>query len=192
MFLFVDVETTGLPKHFSASVRMIENWPRIVQIAWLLYDNNEKQLDEKAFLIKPEGFSIPASATEIHGITTEEALKNGATIKPVLKEFAVALRQSEYVIAHNIDFDSRIVGAEFIRAKVRNDLFKKDHICTMKSSVDFCEIQHRGRYKWPKLSELHYKLFRRRLFDSHDAMVDVTACAKCFFELKKLKIIEIS
>ena len=181
MFLFFDLETTGLPKDRFASIKNIENWPRIVQIAWLLYDNNEKQLDEKACLIKPEGFTIPASATEIHGITTQEALNSGANIELALKEFAVALKQPEYVIAHNIDFDSKIIGAEFIRAKVRNDLFKKHHICTMKSSVDFCEILQHRRYKWPKLSELHYKLFRRRLVDSHDAMIDVAACAKCFF-----------
>ena len=191
MFLFFDVETTGLPKDRFASIKNTENWPRIVQIAWLLYDINESKLHEKTFLIKPEGFTIPASATQIHGITTEKALNSGAVLEITLKELAVALKQSDYVIAHNIDFDSKVLGAEFIRAKIQNDLFKKRHICTMKSSADFCKIRQQRGYKWPNLSELHYKLFRQSFVEAHDALIDVAACAKCFFELKKRKIIAI-
>jgi hypothetical protein len=46
-----------------------------------------------------------------------------------------------------------------------------------------------GAYKWPKLGELHRKLFRTELSEAHDAGVDVTATMKCFFELKRMGII---
>ena len=35
-YLFFDTETTGLPKNWKAPVTDTENWPRIVQIAWIL------------------------------------------------------------------------------------------------------------------------------------------------------------
>jgi DNA polymerase-3 subunit epsilon len=33
---------------------------------------------------------------------------------------------------------------------------------------------------------LHYKLFRTGFDEAHNAAVDITATAKCFWELKKL------
>ena len=37
-YLFFDTETTGLPNDYNASPNQLDNWPRIVQIAWLLHD----------------------------------------------------------------------------------------------------------------------------------------------------------
>jgi len=56
----------------------------------------------------------------------------------------------------------------------------------MESSTNYCAIQGPYGYKWPKLSELHYKLFRTGFDEAHDAAVDIKATAKCFWELKKL------
>ena len=39
MYLFFDTETTGLPKNWKAPITDLENWPRLVQLAWLVYDN---------------------------------------------------------------------------------------------------------------------------------------------------------
>jgi DNA polymerase-3 subunit epsilon len=60
----------------------------------------------------------------------------------------------------------------------------------MKQSTEFCRMPGRyGSYKWPRLSELHVKLFDTPFEGVHDAKEDVQACAKCFFELKKQGII---
>jgi hypothetical protein len=40
MYLFFDTETTGLPKNWKAPVTDLNNWPRLVQLAFLLFDNN--------------------------------------------------------------------------------------------------------------------------------------------------------
>lgn len=55
----------------------------------------------------------------------------------------------------------------------------------MESTTNFCAINGAYGYKWPKLSELHYKLFRTNFDEAHNAAVDITATAKCFWELKK-------
>ena len=45
MYLFFDTETTGLPKNWNAPIQNVNNWPRMVQIAWLLYDNNGTKIE---------------------------------------------------------------------------------------------------------------------------------------------------
>lgn len=54
----------------------------------------------------------------------------------------------------------------------------------MESSTDYCKLPGPYGYKWPSLSELHYKLFNHNFEEAHNANIDVKACAKCFFKLK--------
>lgn len=41
----------------------------------------------------------------------------------------------------------------------------------------------------PKLSELHFKLFKTDFSEAHNALVDIEITAKCFWELKSLGIL---
>ena len=59
----------------------------------------------------------------------------------------------------------------------------------MKMSTNYCKIPGSYGYKWPSLSELHYKLFGSHFQEAHNADIDVEVCAKCFFELKRIGII---
>lgn len=192
MFLFFDTETTGLPRDWNAPVDRLDNWPRLVQLAWLLYDKNGKKIEGHEHIIKPEGFSIPPESSKVHGITHEMAVAKGEDLRTVLEEFAQGISEAEFLVAHNMSFDEKIMGAEFLRAQIENGLFETERICTMLSSIDFCRIPSaNGSYKWPRLSELHIKLFGKDFDDAHDALVDTSACARCFFELKEKKIINI-
>lgn len=71
--LFFDTETTGLPINWNAPVSDLNNWPRLVQLAWQVYNENQKLIEEYNFIVKPKGFSIPLEASNIHKITTEMA-----------------------------------------------------------------------------------------------------------------------
>ena len=186
MYLFFDTETTGLPKNWKAPVTDIHNWPRLVQLAYLLYDNDGNQISGGDFIIKPEGFIIPIEASRIHGISTEKANTEGQALLTVLQTFHDLINQAEYLVAHNMSFDEKIVGAEFLRNKMQNTIPAKKKICTMHSTTDFCKISGPYGYKWPKLSELHYKLFKKGFDEAHNAAVDINATAKCFWELKRL------
>ncbi len=186
MYLFFDTETTGLPKNWKAPVSDLNNWPRLVQLAFLYYDNNGNKISEGDFIIKPEGFTIPIDAARIHGISTERALIEGQAIKSVLENFQALVGQAGYLVAHNMSFDEKIIGAEFLRNGMQNSIQTKNKICTMHSTTNFCAIDGPYGYKWPKLSELHYKLFRTGFEEAHNASVDISATAKCFWELKRL------
>ncbi len=186
MYLVFDTETTGLPKNYNAPETDIENWPRLVQMAWIQFDLDGNQLQSKSYIIKPKGFSIPLDAVKIHGITTEQAKQKGVSLSKVLREFSEYLDTSSVLVAHNISFDTKIIGAEFVRQKMSHKMHLKKKVCTKEISTDYCELpgNYEG-YKWPKLSELHYKLFGENFKEAHNALIDSEACAKCFFELKK-------
>ena len=188
-YLFFDTETTGLPKNFKAPVTDLNNWPRLVQLAYLYYDGNGNKISGEDFIIKPEGFIIPAAVSKIHGITTERALEEGQPIFTVLQRFNALVEQATCLVAHNIAFDEKIVGAEFLRNGMANSIPSKPKICTMEKTTTFCGIPGPYGPKWPKLSELHYKLFKKNFEEAHNAAVDITMTAKCFWELKRRKII---
>lgn len=189
--VFFDTETTGLPLNWGAPVSDLANWPRLVQIAWSVYENGQ-HIDAKDFIVKPEGFTIPDETARIHGITTSRALNEGVALKNVLTEFKNLVSGADVIVAHNISFDEKIIGAEFLRANIENVLALKKTVCTKEISTNFCAIMPangRGGFKWPKLSELHLKLFGIEFKDSHNARADVDATAKCFWEMKQRNIV---
>jgi len=59
----------------------------------------------------------------------------------------------------------------------------------MEKSTVFCAINGPMGYKWPTLSELHYKLFNTYYVDKHNAYNDIKATAKCFWELQRIGVI---
>jgi len=189
MYLFFDTETTGLPKNWKAPVTDLNNWPRMIQVAWILCDSEGKRISEKEYIIKPENFTIPKAASNVHGITTEKAIKEGVDLEPVLKEFNELVAQSNYIVAHNISFDEKIIGAELLRKSVESDFDKKPKLCTMQASTNYCKIPGQYGFKWPKLSELHIKLFGVDFEGAHDAFADIDATEKCFWELRKKELI---
>jgi len=189
MYLFFDTETTGVPLNYKAPMTDLSNWPRLVQIAWIFHDKNGYTLSKESFIIKPNGFNIPIAASNIHGITTDHALRNGVDLLFVLQKFSSHLNSAQYLVAHNISFDKNIVGAELIRNKIHNAIPNKQLLCTMEKSTNFCALLGPYGYKWPKLTELHQKLFNNGFDGAHDALADITATAKCFWELRKRNLI---
>lgn len=185
-YLFFDTETTGIPNDWNAPITDFDNWPRLVQLAWLLYDSNGKLILKNEKIVKPKGFVIPKEASNIHGITTEYALTNGDDISTILSQFEEQCQKSKYLIAHNIKFDSKVIGSEFLRNFNRNPISKLELICTMEGTTDFCKIPGNYGFKWPKLSELHRKLFGKDFEGAHNALSDVQATAECFWELKRI------
>ena len=188
-YLFFDTETTGLPENRRAPLTESEKWPHIVQIAWVLYQG-EQPICSESYLVRPSGYVIPEAATEVHGISTLRATVEGKGIKEVLQRFRETFMRANYVIAHNLEFDASVIGAEMVRLGKQPFVGGRGHVCLMKRSTQFCAIKRRWGYKWPSLEELHQKLFGTNFDDAHDALADVKACARCFFRLRQSGIID--
>jgi DNA polymerase-3 subunit alpha len=193
MYLIFDTETTGLPKNKLAPLTDFDNWPRLVQIAWQLHDGKGALLSQENHIIRPDGFTIPFNAEKVHGISTQRAEEEGSPLEEVLEKFTHSLEKAKLIIGHNIlDFDVKVLGAEYLRKNMPNAIAHKDAFDTQLESTDYCAIPggRGGQYKWPTLRELHIKLFGEAFDDAHDAAYDVAANARCFFGLMKERVVK--
>lgn len=186
-FLIFDIESTGLPREEKDPFHYPDYWPRIVQISWILAEEDTIR-DQADYIILPEGFKIPKSSTEIHGISHERALAEGKPILEVLNRFSDVISQADIIVGHNIKFDRNVVTAEFARAKLNAPILGLPYHCTMLGTTEICKIPSKGNrkgYKWPTLEELHTHLFEDSFENSHNAYADVHACFKCYLELRR-------
>ena len=178
IFFIFDLETNGLPCHSGMNYKFTNNWPGIVQIAWGIYNSNGDNLVFRNYIIKPNKFKISRESSNIHGISHNFANKNGIKIDEIFDDLEEDLIKSDYIVAHNLNFDRNNLLAELTRNN-RNDLIhlfeSKQHICTLNETINFCRISRspNGSYKWPKLSELYEKLFNRKIRNAHNAKYDV-------------------
>lgn len=192
MYIIFDTETTGLPRNYDAPMEDLDNWPRLVQLAWQLHDAKGNLISNNNFIVKPEGFTIPYNAEKVHGISTERAIKEGHALNKVLQVFHEDVAKAKYLVGHNIGFDINVVGAEFLRKEIPMQLREMAELDTKDLATDFCAIPggKGGKFKWPTLTELHHKLFGNGFADAHDAAYDVDATAKCFFGLIEQQVIK--
>lgn len=192
MYLIYDTETTGLPKNYKAPITDSENWPRLVQLAWQLHAEDGSLIEAENFIVKTDGFDIPFNSEKIHGISTKKALEEGIPLQEALDRFTEALSKTKIVAGHNIEFDNNIMGAEYMRVGDSAPIMDVPCVDTKDESTDFCALPggRYGQFKWPKLTELHVKLFGEEFEEAHNAAADVAATARCFLELIRIGIIK--
>jgi len=177
MYLFLDTETTGYSPQ-----------DRIVAVCWSFYDSAGGELSTVHHIIRPDGFSIPKEAVNVHGITTEIARRRGIPLAEALVALYtdIAARKPSLYVGHNVSFDQPILLNEYLRIRHPENFSSLPTFCTMKGTTHICRIwRPGGGYKWPTLEELHRHLFGCAHDAAHDARGDVRACAKCFFELRR-------
>jgi DNA polymerase-3 subunit alpha len=190
MYLIFDTETTGLPKSWNAPITDTDNWPRCIQIAWQLHDSLGNVIEHNDFLIQPDGFNIPYDAERIHGISTDLAQEQGIELEEGLGLFNAALKKTKFIVGQNVGFDINIMGCEFHRLGVENNLTELPLLdtCTEKTAL-LCQIPggRGGKFKLPTLTELHKHLFGVDFAEAHNATADVEATTRCFLELIRLR-----
>lgn len=113
--VFIDTETSGLPKIWDAPASDLDNWPRLVQIAWIVCDSKLNILDKYHSMVHPRDFEISEDSTRVHGITETRAIRYGKGIHQVLSDFVSVAEKADYLVAHNTDFDLSVILAEIER-----------------------------------------------------------------------------
>lgn len=178
--LVFDTETTGL-WNFKAPPTD-PSQPRLLQLGCQLLDDKLEVAGEFNMVIKPDGWTVPDEAAAIHGISTEYANQYGIPVKDALVIFCRLLHMSKRLVAHNFNFDVRVVEGELVRLDVEQAMIFKARpsYCTMLTSTKICNIAGPRGPKWPKLTEAYRHFFGEELTGAHDAMVDVRACSRIF------------
>lgn len=187
--LFFDTEATGLPDDYDEPTTNTANWPRLVQLSWIVTNEKGEKLKEQDFIVYPDGYTISKSAIDLHGITLEKAYEKGTPLKEVISSFINDYKQAKYVVGHNVAFDKKIIGAELVRMGGEDIMEEKQSFCTMLLSTNYCRIPGYYGHKYPKLQELHNKLFGIGFDDAHNSMADVRATVKCFWEMNRIGLI---
>jgi DNA polymerase III epsilon subunit-like protein len=184
-------------------------WPHIVQFSYVIYDTILNDIVESSdSIVKLEdGITIPEDSTKIHGITYESSQKNGINIKLILNEFFCHLRNVDLLVGHNISFDINMIKVELLRFiyetkyNILEDEVKahkynlhfltnyKNICCTLQESIDLCNIKAIDKFgkeyvKFPKLLELHQKLFESTPNNLHNSFNDILVTLRCFMKLK--------
>ena len=192
MFIVFDTETTGLPKNWNAPVSDSDNWPRCIQLAWQLHDDNGKLINNKSFLIKPVDYDIPYESEKVHGISTDLAKQDGVDLSDVIDKFLFDLDKAKYLVGHNVKFDINIIAAELYRLGIVSKFsdLKVIDTCT-ETTANLCKIKggRAGKFKYPTLIELYDFLFNDSFDQAHNASADVEATARSFFELIRSNIL---
>jgi DNA polymerase III epsilon subunit-like protein len=204
--LIFDTETTGLPQSKIISQDTLDKWPHIVQFSYLVFDASLNTIIEtKDYIIQiPQEIEISEGSIALHGITNEISKKDGVSIEVALQEFFISLKNVDLLVGHNISFDINMIYIELLRiiyfkeyhqnliTSYKYDLHFltnfKNIYCTMQESIELCNIKAISKLgkeymKFPKLSELHERLFKTNPKNLHNSLVDILITLRCFMKL---------
>ena len=214
--LIFDTETTGLPKSRSINPDSLHLWPHIVQFSYIIYDvtDNDICVIEDNIIRVADDVEISQESAAIHGITNEISKSGGVDLNQVLSGFFGALKNVDMLVGHNISFDINVVVVELLRiiynqsntVPVDELLSYKTYLhmlnnyqnihCTMQNSIDMYAIKVMGKNgreynKFPKLSELHQKLFGSVPDNLHNSLNDILVTLRCYIMITlKMDVLE--
>ena len=192
-----DTETTGLPKYMKHTPNQnnLDNWPHIVQLSYIIYDTDtDSVLNITDHIIRvPEGVQITEENAAIHGIT-QEISRQGIPLNVAIDEFMVDFDKVDLIVAHNIEFDKKMLMVELYRLGyilcVDKIHASTKYVCTMQEGIDLCnikaftKIEKKEYIKWPTLAELCQHLFNYEPKNLHNALNDVAICLRCFLKMQ--------
>lgn len=184
--IVLDTETTGLPitKSFNnyydpISTKYYDS-SRIIELGYIVYTQDQKELFKRSFLIKPDNFSV--TNTHIHGITEKMVKKDGINMLDALEILECDLIDVTTIIAHNINFDYNVLLSEchrYNKLTLVDKIKKLKKECTMAIGQNFL-----NQKKFPGLQALYEHFNTTNTLKAHRALDDAIMCADCYFNMK--------
>ena len=101
--LFIDTETSGLPKKWNVPYSTKNVWPHAIQVSWIIYTKDGVKIKEENKYINNTDFEISASSLEIHKIEPSFLRVLGVSRKEVLLAITDDLKEYQpMIIGHFI------------------------------------------------------------------------------------------
>lgn len=202
LILCYDTETTGIIR--GNDYAHFDN-PFLASIAALLYDTTaHKVISSLNAMIQPAGWTMPEEAGAINGLSTEYLSAVGIPASVVLPTFISLAIKANLIVAHNVEFDTKIISAALWRHMIEEEEDSADEpiyklklinnwaslptFCTMKESKDIVKVQTKnGKIKYPKLTEAYEFFFSRPLDRAHSANADAVAVLEIYLAIQAHK-----
>lgn len=198
IILFADTETGGFPNDRLPPEHPAQ--PPLVQLGAVLIDaDNGAEWATLELIVKPNGWSIPTSASAVHGITTALAAKVGVPLSLVVASWANLRALADLVVFYNAPFDLAILEIAIARNGKPPSKPSPSVECAMELVTPMCAMPPTARmiaagrgdqFKNPKLIEAHEHLFDEGFEGAHGALADARATARVWFEAKRRIAIE--
>jgi DNA polymerase III epsilon subunit-like protein len=189
--------------------QFIQSWPSIIQLSYILYDteNPEQAKIFNKYIDLPEDVKITNETIKIHHITKAKikaaASINKAKIYDALNEFMSDIMKADVVVAHNVQFDRKMIIAELTRLQNKNklpqikEMMDESHFeCTMENTKTICKIKKKYEYidKKTGKQKFFYKIKNPKLIEAyqhffgyepnpdamHDAIIDAVICLRVY------------
>jgi len=178
------------PNHVALWKDILHKWPSVIQFSYILYDTEnpkETKLYNK-YIDIGDDIIISEGSIAIHHITKEKIAgmpsKNKSNIEKTLLTFMEDVKNADVIVGHNVDFDRKMVVAEFLRMIekyyekgngdelenfVKQMMDKTKFSCTMNDTMEVCKLQMKIEYKDKKTGEpkVFYKLKSPKLSEAY-------------------------
>ena len=178
------------PNYVSLWKDILHKWPSVIQFSYILYDTEnpkETKLFNK-YIDIGDDIIISEGSIAVHHITKEKiagmASKDKASIEKTLRTFMEDVKNADVIVGHNVDFDRKMVVAEFLRMIekyyekgngeeledfVKQIMDKTKFSCTMNDTIEVCKLQMKIEYKDKKTGEpkVFYKLKSPKLSEAY-------------------------
>ena len=188
-YVVFDTETTGIfqfrDKETGEPVPADHpSQPRLASAAFIVCDQLGREIYREKRYVQPDGWSMPQGydennkprAGEINGLTDEFLMENGVSIAEVLDMWESYIRAGLIAVAHNSQFDSKMMRAELRRAG-RDDMFEDTpQTCTMRGCKPYKDAGMPIKNGQFVKLEAACEFFGILLVNAHDAMADAEAC----------------
>jgi len=187
-----DTETNGLFPKINLEMNAmgelerlpeIDKYPYILQLSFVVFDMETKTVIEKfdEYISIDDSVEISDRVTEINGINRTICKEKGISIIHALEKFYQAYNNVDYLVAHNIAFDKKVIEIEIQRnfsklCKIYskalfmfNDTYNARSgislVCSMELSKKYCNIliERESTYKIPNNKEalpVKYKILK--------------------------------
>ena len=165
--------------------------PHLVELGCVLYDGDVERVTVN-FIVDPQDRTIPDEAANVHGITTATARRLSIPLIVACAVFSHLAKLSDRQVGHNIEFDIKVLMAEFHR--LNRPFPATNPRCTKNMAEPVLQLPPTERmlatgmghkFKSPTLTECWRFLFDEDLVGAHGALTDARACARVLFELEK-------
>jgi DNA polymerase III subunit epsilon len=205
LIMTFDTETNGRPAkkkrgEAKPTMRDVDDWPRVIELAWSLSTPQGERVSQESHLIRPDGWEIPTEPFwQEHAFSTTYSLAEGKPFPFVGAIFLADIQKAAVLVAHNMEFDYNVLGAELIRYGLKGDR-KPFRICTMTAARDHLRLPfpnqkrpYRFQKNWhpPRLEQMYEALFNAPLTHKHRAAGDRDATERCLFELVRRGVIRL-